>query len=46
MKSKKLQMENKALKETCHILADKAVMADIQKSLKQIAQGKCKLFSS
>ena len=46
MDIKKLKMENRALKETCEILADENVMADIQKSLKQIARGKYKLFSS
>jgi len=36
----KLKKENKALKETCEILSDKKVMADIRQSLKEIKQGK------
>ena len=39
-KYNKLKIENKALKETCEILADKEVMQDIQESLKQIREGK------
>ena len=35
-KYNKLKIENKALKETCEILADKAIMEDIRESLKQI----------
>ena len=43
---KKLRKENKALKETCRILADNKLMEDIRKSLRQIAKGRCKTFSA
>ena len=38
-KIKKLKMENKALKETCEILADKDAMKSIHKSLEEIKKG-------
>ena len=41
----KLRKENEELKETCRILADKEVMADIRKSLNQISKGQCKPLS-
>ena len=38
-KIRHLKRENRALKETCEILADKKVMNDIQKSLEEIKKG-------
>ena len=37
---KKLKTEIKGWKETCEIVSDKTIMKSIQKSLKQISQGK------
>lgn len=37
---KRLKDENKSLKETCEILADKKVLGGIKKSLKEIELGK------
>lgn len=37
---KKLKAENRSLRETCEILADKRLMKDIKKSLKEIKSGK------
>ena len=37
---KKLKEENRALKATCEILADREILEGIQKSLEQIRQGK------
>ena len=36
---KKLKLENKALKETCEILADKEAMRSIRKSLDEMKKG-------
>ncbi len=36
---KKLKLENKALKETCEILADEEAVKNIQKSLDEIKKG-------
>lgn len=38
-KIKKLESENKALKETCEILVDKKVMKNIKQSLVEIKKG-------
>jgi len=37
---KKAKLENKYLRETCEVLADKRILADIQISLRQIREGK------
>ena len=39
-KEMKLKQEIKAWKETAEVLADKKLMKSIERSLKQIAQGK------
>lgn len=39
-KIRKLRRENKALKETCDILADRKIIADIKKSIDEIKSGK------
>jgi hypothetical protein len=39
-KIKQLKREIKSLKETCEILADKKILGSMQKSLKQISEGK------
>jgi len=44
-KIRRLELENKTLKETCDILSDEKVMKDIQNSLKQISAGKGILLS-
>lgn len=36
----KLKAENKSLRETCEILADKSLLEEIKLSLKQIKEGK------
>jgi hypothetical protein len=36
----RLRKENRALRETCEILADTKLMQDIKKSMRQIRQGK------
>jgi len=40
MEIERLRAENRALKETCEILADTDLMQDIKKSMRQIRQGK------
>ena len=40
MRIKRLEAENKALRETCEILADKKLMREIRASLKEIRAGK------
>ena len=40
MNKQELIRENKILKETCEILADKKIMRDIKSSLAQIRKGK------
>jgi hypothetical protein len=39
-KNEKLKKENKLLKETCEVLADKEVLKSIKKSLNEIKTGK------
>jgi len=39
-KEKKLKQELKSWKETCEIVSNKEIMKSIEKSLKQIAEGK------
>jgi len=39
-KIRKLEQENKALRETCEILSDEKVMREIKDSLEQIRKGK------
>ena len=41
----KLKKENRALKETCDILADKRILKNIKTSLNQIKAGKKILLS-
>jgi hypothetical protein len=40
MEIEQLRAENRALKETCEVLADTRLMQDIKKSMRQIRQGK------
>jgi uncharacterized protein (UPF0147 family) len=39
-KTDKLKRENRLLKETCEVLADKGILKNIRKSLEEIKEGK------